>query len=93
MKSFAESTPELSSNEIHNCLEYLESVKPEDPELENTRLMIWCGLQKMLLAAGDRVDFNILRRNYSTINLKHRELWLKRNRAGGLNNIECEFSS
>ena len=54
-------------------------------ELLNSSFMTECALNKMLLFKGEEIDVKALKKLLRHVIGKHEELWLKRNRAGGLN--------
>jgi hypothetical protein len=54
-------------------------------ELMNASGMVECALNKMLIMKGEKVDTSALKAMMRHIIRKHEELWLARNRPGGLN--------
>jgi hypothetical protein len=54
-------------------------------ELMNASLMVECALEKMLVMKGENVDTSTLKAQMRHVIRKHEELWLARNRPGGLN--------
>lgn len=54
-------------------------------ELLNSSYMTECALNKMLLLKGEEVDMSELRKLFRHVIGKHEQLWLSRNRCGGLN--------
>lgn len=53
-------------------------------ELMNASLMVECGLCKMLMMKGEKIDIPALRSQFRLLIGKHEELWMRRNRSGGL---------
>ena len=54
-------------------------------ELKNASYMLECGLKKMLIMKGQKIDIQSLKQLMRHVIGKYDELWLKRNRPGGLN--------